>query len=321
MKNSLTRKEFVKLASSAALAIPFSSLISCAPKKEQQESTAALPEEKWPAYSSHTGLQLYTLRDAFAKDPSGTLKKIADIGFKEIELFDPSQLSRVKEIKDLGMNVVSTHFLPGYVTGRWDAVKQFGIPKPTNTVENIIEDCAKNDVHFMGISILFPDERKTIDDYKRISDLCNKVGQKAKAAGVQLYYHNHSFEFEFTNGTTPLEEMLKILDADLVKLELDVFWTTISGNDASEWIKKVGSQIKFLHLKDLKAGTAKDYSTFQAPHEAFQAVGDGVVDFKKVLTIAAQAKIPYSFVEQDYSAIDPFESISKSYKYLQTLGM
>lgn len=323
MKKSLTRKEFVKLASTAALAVPFSSLISCAPKKEQlsEESTAALTEEKWPTYSSHTGLQLYTLREAFAKDPSGVLKRIAEIGFKEIELFSPDQLSRAQEIKDLGMKVVSTHFLSGYVTGRWDAVKQFGIPKPSNTVENIIDDCAKNDVHYMGISILFPDERKTLDDYKRISDLSNKVGERAKAAGVQLYYHNHSFEFEPMNGTTPLDEMLKVLDPNLVKMELDCFWTTISGNDASEWIKKLGDRVKMLHLKDLKAGTAKDYTTFQAPHEAFQAVGDGVVDFKKVLATAAEAKVPYTFVEQDHSAIDPFESITRSYKYLQSLGL
>src|SRR6184192_799885 len=134
MKKSISRKEFVKLASTAALAIPLTSFIACAPKKEQQqeESASAESEEKWPPYSSHTGLQLYTLRDAFQKDPSGTLKKIADIGFKEIELFSPDQLSRVKEIKDVGMNVVSTHFLSGYVTGMWDAVKQFGIPKPAN---------------------------------------------------------------------------------------------------------------------------------------------------------------------------------------------
>jgi len=73
----------VKLASTAALAIPFTSFVSCSPKKEKQEDAVSVaPEEKWPAYSSHTGLQLYTLRDAFQKDASATLKKIADIGFK-----------------------------------------------------------------------------------------------------------------------------------------------------------------------------------------------------------------------------------------------
>jgi sugar phosphate isomerase/epimerase len=323
MKKSITRKEFVKLASSAALAIPLTSFLACTPKKEKQaeESATSQPEEKWPLYSSHPGLQLYTLRDAFAKDPSGTLKKIAEIGFKEIELFSPDQLGLTKEISDLGMKVVSTHFLSGYVTGMWDAVKQFGIPKPANTVEDIIDSCAKNDVHYMGISILFPDERKTLDDYKRISEMCNKVGEKAKAAGVQLYYHNHSFEFEPMDDTTPLDEMLKILDANLVKMELDLFWTTISGNDATEWIKKLGDRVKMLHLKDLKAGTPKDYTTFKAPQEAFQAMGDGIVDFKKILAAAAEAKVPYTFVEQDHSAIDPFESIARSYKYLQSLGM
>jgi len=323
MKTKLTRKEFVKLSATAAVALPVMSFYNCTQKKETATTTAA--ETPSPAiahpYAAHPGLQLYTVREQFQKDPSATLQKVAAVGFKELELYDPSQLDKIKEINDLGIKVISTHFLPGYVTGNWDAVKQFGIAKPSNTVDDIIAACAKNEVKYMGISILFPDEHKTFDDFKRVAEKANAVGERAKAAGVQLYYHNHSFEFEPMQGTTPFEAMISIFDKDLVKLELDVFWTTISGNDPATWIQKLAGQVKMLHLKDLKAGTPTDYTTFQVPPEAFMALGDGIVDFKKVLEAAHAAEVPYAFVEQDHSAIDPFESIAKSFKYLQSLAM
>lgn len=323
MKKQLTRKEFVKLSATAAVALPVMSFYNCTPKKETASETAS--ETAAPAvpnpYAAHPGLQLYTVREQFQKDPSATLQKVAAVGFKELELYDPSQLDKIKEITDLGMKVISTHFMPGYVTGNWDAVKQFGISKPTNTVDDIIDACAKSGVKYLGISILFPDEHKTFDDFKRVAEKANAVGERAKAAGVQLYYHNHSFEFEPVNGTTPYETMISIFDKDLVKLELDVFWTTVSGNDPAEWIKKLSGQVKMLHLKDLKAGTPKDYTTFKVPPEAFMALGDGIVDFKKVLEAAHAAEVPYTFVEQDHSAIDPFESIAKSYKHLQSLAL
>jgi len=315
----MTRQDFIKLSAAAALALPVAAISGCTPKKETVEETTA-PLVANP-YAAHPGLQLYTVREQFQKDPSATLKKVAEIGFKELELYDPSILARSKEINDLGMKVISTHFLGAYVTGMWNELQQFRIPKPSNTVDDIIAECAKNDVHYMGISILFPGEHKTFEDYKRFAEKANAVGERAKAAGVQLYYHNHSFEFEPTEGTTPLEAMVSIFDKELVKLELDVFWTTVSGNDAPSWITKLAGYVKMLHLKDLKEGTPKDFTTFQVPPEAFLAVGDGVVDFKKVLEAAHATDVPYTFVEQDHSAIDPFESITKSIKHLQSLAL
>ena len=315
--NRISRKDFVRIASMAAISVPVLGLSNCAPGKKEESNT----QTDAGLFSTHPGLQLYTVRDAFAKDPSGTFKRLASIGFKEIELHDPSALVHTKEIRDLGMNVISTHFLPGYVTGLWNDAGKYGIPVPKDNLEQIAESCAKNDVHYMGISILWPEQRPDLDGYKRFADLANKAGEKAKAAGVQLYYHNHSFEFEPTQGTTPYEEMLKIFEPELVKLELDVFWTTVSGNDAATWIEKLKGRVKMLHLKDLKAETPKDYTTFQVDHGAFQAMGDGVVDFRKVLAAAKAADVPYGFVEQDHSAIDPFESITRSIQYLKSLGL
>ncbi len=309
MKN-LTRKDFIKLTASAAMAVPIAIVYG----RDSMFGSTSVAQ----LYSSHPGLQLYTLRESFAKDPEGTLKKVAEIGYKDLEFYDPSKLFMAGQVKDLGMNIVSTHFLPGYITGNWD--KTFIKNPPTEKLEDIIELCAKNGVKNLGVGILFPADHTSFDDYKRFAEKANKAGEKTKAAGVQLYYHNHSFEFEPTQSTTPLEAMLSVLDKDLVKLELDVFWTTVSGNNPTEWIKKLKGRIKFLHLKDLKKDTPKDYTTFQVKPEAFVALGDGVVNFKSVLEAAHAADVPFTFVEQDHSAIDPFESITKSFNYLKKLG-
>jgi sugar phosphate isomerase/epimerase len=321
MENHITRSTFLKLTGAAAFSLPIIGLISCQAKKEGQEQTGEEVKNRSIPFAAHPGLQVYTVREQFEKDASATLKKIASIGYKELELYNQSGLARVQEIRDLGMEVISTHFLPGYISGKWGQANAFGIPTPTDSAESIIEACAKANVRYMGIAILFEDERKSLDDYKVFAEQANKVGEKAKAAGVQLYYHNHSFEFEPINGTTPFNELLNTMDAELVKYELDLFWTTVSGNSPAEWIKKLAGRVKMLHLKDLKTGTPKDYTTFKVDHAAFMPVGDGIVDFNAALTAAQEAGVPYTFVEQDHSALDPFESIARSYSYLKKLGL
>ncbi len=309
MKPSLTRKEFMKLAATTALAIPAASLLGRNPIFE--DISVAHP------YSAHPGLQLYTLREKFAKDPEGTLKKVAQIGYKDLEFFDPAKLSMASQVKNLGMKIISTHFQPGYVTGNWANPEN----PPKEKLEDIIELCAKAGVKNLGVGFLYPADRKSLDTYKSFAEKANKAGEKSKAAGVQLYYHNHSFEFKPTDGTTPLEAMLAILDKDLVKLELDVFWTSVSGNNPTEWIQKLKGRIKFLHLKDLKKDTPQDFTTSDVKPEAFVALGEGVVDFKSVLAAAHATDIPFTFVEQDHSAVDPFDSIAKSLAYLKKLAL
>jgi len=325
MNSKINRKKFLRLVSMATLGIPSLTFTACETRKKSNESrdkTLAV-EPEMHKFGDHLGLQLYTVRDYFLDNPEETLKKVAEIGYKELEFFETQMLSQyVPVVNDLGMRVVSTHFLPGYITNKWNEANQMGINKADNySIDHIIEDCARSQVDYMGIAILFNEERTSLDDYKLLADRANEVGEKSKAAGVQLYYHNHSFEFEPMEGTTPLEAMINIFDPDLVKLELDVFWTTISGNDPSSWIKKLSGQVVFLHLKDLKPGVPQDYTTFDVSEEAFQAVGDGIIDFEKVLTSAQETGVKNTFVEQDHSPIDIFESIARSYQYIQKVNL
>jgi len=325
MNKHISRKEFIKLSAMTSLALPALGYTACSSKTEKQPDNNIVDSIKAPAikYSDRLGMQVFGVREMLEKDALGVFKAIADIGIKNIELFDPVTLKTyVPIIKDLGMTPLSTHFLPGYISGKWDTVKKIGMTPPENYgFQNIVEDCVANAVSNLGISIMMPEERQSLDDFKRFAELANKHGEISKQAGVQLYYHNHSFEFKPTDGLIPFDEMLKIFDGDLVKIELDVFWATISNNDPIQWINKIGNQLLFIHLKDLKSGTPTDYSVFDVDHAAFMEVGDGIIDFKRILEAAKAAGVQYAFLDQDHTAMDKIESVKKSYGYLKSHGI
>jgi sugar phosphate isomerase/epimerase len=320
MKKPISRQEFIKLSTLGVMALPVLGTTSCTSK--QSENSLA-DETQAYRYSDRMGIQVFGLRDLLVADPQKVFKALAEIGIKNIELFDPATLNNyVPMIKDLGMTALSTHFLPGYISGKWETVKQIGMTPPENyTFENIVDDCAKNEVTNLGIAIMMPEERQTLDDYKRFAELVNQHAAISKKAGVQLYYHNHSFEFKPTDGVLPFDEMLKIFDRTLVKIELDVFWTVIAQNNPLEWIAKLGDQLLFIHLKDLKANTPLDYTVFEVDPAVFMEIGSGSIDYKSVLEASKTAGVQNVFLDQDHTAMDKIESIKKSYEYLKNLGI
>ena len=268
-------------------------------------------------------MQVFGVRELLQNDPQGVFKALAEIGIKNIEFFDPASLRAfVPIVKDLGMTPLSTHFLPGYISGKWDTVRRIGMTPPENYhYEHIVEDCATHGIKYMGIAIMMPEERQSMDDYKRFAEQVNKHGEISKQAGIQLYYHNHSFEFKPEGDALPFDEMLKLFDPGLVKIELDVFWATIAGSDPVQWIKRLGNQLLFLHLKDLREGTPTDYTVFEVDPAAFLEIGSGIIDFKAIFEQAKAAGVQYALLDQDHTAMDKIESVQKSYDYIQSLGL
>ena len=322
--NKISRSQFINRSSRYATGAYLLGLAACQSKsnvvENQAEKEPEMSEEKTISndFAANLGLQLYTLRDQVAADKVGTLEKVAAIGFKQIELYDPATIKETAEIiRSLGMQAVASHILPGFITNNWKTV-----PQPGNlTYEQILDSCAESGVSNVGIAVLFPEDRPTLSDYHRFAEMANIAGEKAKSRGIQFYYHNHSFEFEPMEGTTPYEVMTGAFDPALVKLELDIFWVKVSGNDPIPLIEKLGDQVLALHIKDLKPDTPQDLKMQVAP-EAFMPVGQGILDIKGILTAAHEAGVKYGFVEQDqHSQGDPFDNITTSYQYLQDLGL
>lgn len=259
------------------------------------------------------GLQLYTVRDAMAKDPAGTLSRVAEIGYREVEaatytgteLFYGMGVAEFSALlKRNGLTMPSGHYALGAAgTGA-------GAPRGTilNDWEKAVEDAVKVGQKYMVCAFLTPDERKTIDDYKRVAEHFNKAGETCKKAGIQFCYHNHNFEFPEIDGQVPYYVLLNNTDKELVKMEVDLYWITKAGYDPVELFAKHPKRFPLWHVKDMD----------NTPKKFFTEVGSGTIDFKNIFKHADQAGMKHFFVEQDVCPGSPFDSIAKSIKYIKS---
>ena len=208
ISKKLSRKEFLQLS---GLALAGAMLPSV--------SALAAPARK-------TGVQLYTLREQLPKDLEGTLKKVAAIGYKEVELFGysdgkffgktPKEFKAM--LKSLGLSAPSGHYTTGASTA---------MPSAKGTLSNdwnrAVADAAELGQKYMICAFLFPDERKTLDQYKRHIELFNKSAEVCKKSGIQFGYHNHDFEFQPIEGQVPYDLILQGTDPKMVQMELDLY--------------------------------------------------------------------------------------------------
>jgi sugar phosphate isomerase/epimerase len=252
------------------------------------------------------GLQIYTLRDQLDKDPLGTIKQVAAIGYKEVELYDlygktPAEFAQI--LKDNGLTAPSGHYMTRHLKSNW---------------EEHIEDAKTIGLEYMVNAILNPEERKTFDDYKRLAELFNKAGEQTQKAGIQYCYHNHNFEFKKYGDTTAYDYLLKVLDPKLVNFEMDCFWVTHAGQDPVAYFEKHPGRFPLLHIKDMKDQPAPTQE-FDAKLGLFAPVGHGTIDWKRIFAAAPTGGMKHFFVEQDYCEQPPLEAVKMSYEYLHAL--
>jgi sugar phosphate isomerase/epimerase len=276
---NVTRRDFLKglAATGAALSVgSFAGLV---------KAESELP----------IGIQLYTVRDNSAKDFKGTLKKVADIGYKYFEFAGYGDMNAGELnafLEEIGAKTCGSH--EGYekFIDNADAVIEFNdaIGNPYITIPYMAERL-----------------RKSADQVKRVADNLNLFGYKAKQAGMQLCYHNHSFEFDKIDGDKTVWDVLfSVADADMVKAEVDVAWVYNAGIDPVAFLEKWGDRVKLLHMKDL------DKNKNLCP------VGEGEIDLKKVADVGKKIGVEYFIVEQDRTrkGKDIMDEIALSHKNL-----
>ncbi len=269
---------------------------------------AALESEN--IYRDNIGLQLYTLRNELAKDTPGTLKAVAEAGYKQVEPYGfPDCDPLFKAAADNGLAVHSSHFA-------WDSVVS---PKDAEMSDfrKILDKAKENGLTHLVIPYLHDHQRGSLDAYKKIAENANKAGEMTKEAGIQLAYHNHAFEFEPKDGgKTPFDIFIAEFSADM-HFELDVFWVKLGGVDPIKLIEKLSGRVSQLHLKDLKEGIPIP-SFGNVPPDAFKELGNGIIPMEPLLVAAQTAGVKHCHVEQDQSP-DPLASIRESIKHLATL--
>jgi sugar phosphate isomerase/epimerase len=244
------------------------------------------------------GLQLYTVRRALQADFEGTIAKVAGIGYDEVEFagyFDrpPREIRRI--LDEHGLRAPAAHVSRSALVERMDET---------------LEAARAIGHRYLIISWIDEAERSTLDDWKRLAQDFNRIGERCRAAGFQFAFHNHDFEFVPIRGRVPYDLLLAETDPALVQLEIDLYWMTRGGRDPLDYFARYPGRTPLVHVKD-SAGP---------PLHRMVDVGRGVIDFARIFARSRQAGTRHYFVEHDQPA-DAFASIRASYRYLRNLEL
>jgi sugar phosphate isomerase/epimerase len=246
----------------------------------------------------NAGIQLYTVRKELETDVKGTLKKLATIGYKELESarsakgnyygFAPKEFKKI--IQDLGMNLRSGHV---HLDKDW---------------AKTVADATETGQQYLVVSSL-PSEGQTISNYQRVAEMFNKAGEECKKAGLEFGYHNHEYEFEKVDGKVLFDLLLAETDPKLVKWELDLGWVAATGFDpVNDYFAKYPGRFPLWHLKDMK----KD-------EPVSTEFGKGRLDIANMFRNADKSGLKYYFIEQEEYAGDPMESAKHNFDYVMKL--
>jgi sugar phosphate isomerase/epimerase len=271
------------------------------------------------------GLQLYSVRDSLARDPWGTLARLAEAGFTHLEAanhharHDPGVGFGVaapelrSQLASLGLSIVGCHINPLDV-----AI----LPRALDYQAELGNTQFGCDIEF------FPYGDR--DYVLRRAELFNTVGELARERGMRFYYHNHFQEFQRFGDDYVYDLMLQNTDPDLVKLELDTYWMYRGGQDPIAWMEKCADRVILLHQKDFPAGAPQPLNLFDgvvSPTEniglavflerkderCFTEIGTGVLPIQSILdTAGTLPALDYLILEQDHTALDDIESVRTS---------
>ena len=262
-------------------------------------SASLLAAAAWPLPAgverlTRIGLQLYTVRDVLAHDFEGTLARVAEIGYRDVEFagyFGHGPREVRAALDRHGLVAPAAHVPIELLGANW---------------KGALEDAHVIGHHFLVVAWIPAEQRRTLDDYKRTAQLFNRAGEEARTAGLEFAYHNHDFEFAPLAGKRPYDVLLAECDRARVRFEMDLFWITKGGGDPLAYFAAHPGRFPMVHVKDMKAGGE------------MTEVGSGVIAWKEILARRAQAGIEHCFVEHDQPA-DPFVSIRASFEYLRQL--
>ena len=246
------------------------------------------------------GLQLYSLRNEIKEDLAGSLKKISEIGYKNLEAagysdgkfynMDPAAFKLL--VEDYGMTLTSSH-----VTFKNDEVGE------------VLYAHKEAGVKYMVWPWLSNEQRKNLDAYKDVAEHFNAVGEICNQNGMKFGYHNHAFEFKAIDGVTPYDLLLESTDPELVFMQIDLYWAVFAGKDPIAYFEKYPGRFELWHVKDMAAGEQKEMTE----------VGTGIIDYNKIFEYASISGMKEFFVEQDVIKGDGFESVKKSFDYLNNI--
>ena len=283
----INRRLFIATVGAAAVA-------AC--RKSGQVQQAATQDS--PRRLARVGIQLYSVRTEMQRDMPGTLARLGQIGYREVEFAGyfrrpPAEVKQM--LQQNGLSAPSTHV-------QYEVVR--------DNFDRTADEAQAVGHQWLTVPFLGNAERQSVDTWKRVAAEFNKAGERAKARGMRFAYHNHDFEFNRVGGVLPFDLLLDETDPNLVWFQMDVYWTTKAGGDPLAYFRKYPTRFSMLHIKD-SAGP---------PNQAQTDVGSGTIDFAAILRLDAsqQSSVKHAFVEHDQPP-DPMAFAKKSYDYLSRM--
>jgi sugar phosphate isomerase/epimerase len=257
------------------------------------------------------GLALYTVRNEMKANPKQVLKEVADIGYRYIEsagynngkFYGMSPQEFKKYLDEIGLSPMSTH--QGTVT--------------FENADKMIADVKAAGFKYFVIPVppmgLFKVDKKTqkmgmTDGAENLADILNTLGEKCTKAGLKLLYHNHDFEFKKDeDGIIPIVYLLENTNPNYVNFQMDLFWVTKAGAKPVSYFEKYPGRFKSWHVKDMDE------------EGKFAPVGNGSIDFARILEKKDLSGLEFYLVEQDRTFnMKPIEVIKVSYEGLKKFG-
>ena len=209
----------------------------------------------------------------------------------------------------------------------WKLVQKYGLKVADSRGDLDKPDETKKRADALGVNIIgvpsLPAEMwYSVDGFRAYTEKMNKWAKNYK--GYKLQYHNHAQElrnFPSLDGKNGLDIMIEESDPDVIVFEIDTFWTSAAGADPAWYILKVKNRIPVVHFKDYAINWKGVENDLGGIPWRFAEVGQGNINWKAVAAACQEAGVNWYCVEQDYSAMDEFESLKMSIAYIKGLGI
>jgi sugar phosphate isomerase/epimerase len=258
-----------------------------------------------PSFKGPVALQLYSLRDQFAKDVPGTLDKVKAFGIKNVELAGTYGLTPEKfkaQLDARGLKAVSAHF--PYERYRDDP-------------EGIAAEAKVFGMKYAGCAWIPHNGPFDEKSCRAAIAVFNKAGQALAKHGITFFYHVHGFEFQPSRQGILFDLLMAETNPKFVSYQMDVFWIVHPGQDPVKLLEEYGSRWQLMHIKGMKKGTPTGLLTGQTDVTNDVPLGTGQIDYPPILRAAKKAGIKWYIIEDESPSSE--QQIPQSLRYLENV--
>ena len=255
------------------------------------------------SFKGPLGLQLYSLRNEFAKDVPGSMATVKGFGIKNAELAGDYNLGadKLRELLSAnGIKPISTHF---------------GYDRYAKDLPGVVKEAKALGVKFAGCAWIPHDKGFTEATCREAIAVFNRAGEALAKEGIRFFYHQHGYEFGPCGNGTLLDLMMAETKPQFVSFEMDIFWVVFPGEDPAKWLAKYGKRWELMHLKDMKKGLKTGDPSGHTDVANDVALGTGQMDMPRILQAAKQAGVKWYFIEDESPS--SVQQIPQSLRYLE----